>query len=134
LERIVREHGVVLHHIKLHGALYHASEVDVKLRNRYVKTVQRFWPNIKIYAAARGPVVQLARRAGLAVWEETFLDRAYGNDGKLVSRHAPGAILDDPRLVLDRIRDIVAGHGIVTVSGQRLRLRTQTLCVHSDTP
>src|SRR5688500_18309234 len=28
LERIARAHGVKLHHIKLHGALYHATERD----------------------------------------------------------------------------------------------------------
>src|SRR4030095_5379345 len=36
LERIATQHGVHLHHIKLHGALYHATENDVPLARRYI--------------------------------------------------------------------------------------------------
>ena len=44
LERVARANGVRLHHIKLHGALYHASDENEALAKRYVATVRRFWP------------------------------------------------------------------------------------------
>ncbi|PYM12233.1 MAG: hypothetical protein DME18_11940, partial [Verrucomicrobia bacterium] len=75
LERVARRNGVPLHHIKLHGALYHASEEDDALAKRYVAAVKRFWPQAKIYARAEGRVVRVARRAGLVVWEEAVADR-----------------------------------------------------------
>src|SRR2546422_474802 len=44
LERVAQANGVRLHHIKLHGALYHASEENEALAKRYVAAVRRFWP------------------------------------------------------------------------------------------
>ena len=36
LERVAQANGVRLHHIKLHGALYHVSEGNEAVANRYV--------------------------------------------------------------------------------------------------
>jgi len=72
LERIARSNGVRLHHIKLHGALYHATESSGALRRRFVSTVARWWPGAKIYARAGGTVARLARKLGVPVWEEAF--------------------------------------------------------------
>jgi UPF0271 protein len=134
LERISRAHAVRLHHIKLHGALYHASETSADLGRRYIETVVRWWPAAVIYARAGGGVVRLARRAGLRVWEEAFADRGYRNDGTLVPRGEPGALLTEVRAVAERVRLLIKGGKVQTVTGKRLPLRAQTICLHSDTP
>src|ERR1041385_2748764 len=61
LERMARAHRVPLHHIKLHGALYHLSETDSALGRRYLECVGRWWPSAKIYARAGGAIKQRAR-------------------------------------------------------------------------
>jgi len=134
LEQIAREQTISLHHIKLHGMLYHLTETNLPLQKRYIKTVKHFWPTARIYARAGGPVVVLARRTGLDVLAEVFLDRAYRDDGMLVPRSEAGALLNEPNAVLRRIQDIIAGRGVVSASGQRLSFRAETLCIHSDTP
>src|SRR5437762_2834486 len=93
LERVAHANGVRIHHIKLHGALYHASEEDEALAPRYIAIVKRFWPRARIYARAGGRVASVARRAGLVVWEEAFADRGYRGDGTLVPRTEPNALL-----------------------------------------
>jgi len=134
LERIARAEGARLHHIKLHGALYHASEADSALGRGYVNAVRRWWPRCIIYAKAGGSVAKLARRSGLKVWEEAFADRAYRADGSLQPRGEPGAVLSDGEEVLRRVR-LLRSHGeILSDSITLLRLRPQTLCLHSDTP
>ncbi len=134
LERIARGHGVRLHHVKLHGALYHASETDEALGRRYVGTVARWWPRARIYARAGGRVVRWARRAGVAVWEEGFVDRVYREDGSLLPRDQPGAVMTWDREVLSRVRALAERGEWFAISGKPLGLRPQTLCLHSDTP
>lgn len=134
LERIARARGVRLHHVKLHGALYHASEADDKLARRYLRSIARWWRGAVIIAKANGRVARLARRAGVRIWEEGFVDRGYRDDGALVPRDQPGALVTDMPSVLRRVRTILEHCQIETISGGRLRLRPQTVCVHSDTP
>ena len=134
LEVVVRAYGLRLHHIKLHGALYHASETEAALARRYLATVARWWPRAKIFARAGGQVARLARRMGLAVWEEAFVDRAYRDDGSLVPRTEPAALLNGAHAVMQRVRMILDRGEILTVTGASIRLWPQTLCLHSDTP
>jgi 5-oxoprolinase (ATP-hydrolysing) subunit A len=134
LERLARAQGVRLHHVKLHGTLYHATEQNPALRRRYVECVSRWWPGLKIYALAGGTVARLAGRRGLTVWEEGFLDRAYQPDGTLRPRTSPGALLNDLRAVRARLLLYRRRGEIETVSGGRIRLHARTWCLHSDTP
>lgn len=134
LERIATSEGVRLHHIKLHGALYHAVESDVRLARTYLRLVKQYWPNAAIYALAGGLVIHEASQFGLRVFAEGFADRAYRADGNLVPRTKPGAVLSSASEVVARVRDILAGHGLTGVDGRRIRLKFDTLCVHSDSP
>ena len=134
LERVAQANGVRLHHIKLHGALYHASEENEALAQRYVAAVRQFWPQAKIYARAGGRVARVARRAGLGVWEEAFADRSYREDGTLVPRTEPNALLTQTDQVVERVRRLLDDGEIIAASGKHIALRPQTLCIHSDTP
>ncbi|MBI2948330.1 MAG: LamB/YcsF family protein [Verrucomicrobia bacterium] len=134
LERIAKGAGVRLHHIKLHGALYHASEGDKELGERFVKCVAQWWPDAIIYARASGDVARLAKKNGVNVWEEGFADRGYEGDGKLVPRGKPSALLMGLRQVEQQVHLILAYRQVETLAGGRLPLHPQTLCVHSDTP
>jgi UPF0271 protein len=134
LDTVARRAGMALHHIKLHGALYHATESNETLASRYVATVKRWWPRAKIYALAGGSVVRVARNNNIVVWEEAFADRGYRDDGSLMPRNEPGALLTDPKAVRQRVSDLVAHQQVTTVTGQALQLRPQTICLHSDSP
>ncbi len=104
-----------LHHIKLHGALYHATERSLPLARRYVAAVRRIFPGVKIVALAGGRVIALAGEDGLA---EVFADRGYRADGSLIPRGEPGDVITRPREIVARLPT----------------LRGQTICVHADTP
>lgn len=132
LEKIARESGARLHHIKLHGALYHASETDEKIGRQYIASVARWWPRAIIYAKAGGNIARLAHRARLRVWEEGFADRGYQDSGVLVPRGAVGDLVTSIPAVLQRLRTILEEHEVETISGSRVSMRPQTLCVHGD--
>jgi UPF0271 protein len=134
LERIAGAHGLRLHHVKLHGALYHATERSDTLAWHYVLAVARWWPTAKIYALAGGRVARIAQRAGVPVWAEIYADRGYSDDGSLVRRGKPGALITNSRTAAARIRRFLATGNLESLTGKLLPLRARTVCVHSDTP
>ena len=117
----VGQFGDDLHHIKLHGALYHASEEDPAVARQYVTIVRHKWPGVIIYAKCGGLVEMIARRDG-PVWGEAFADRRYRSDGLLVPRSEPNALITDVDAAVAQAKELVS------------RLKPETLCVHSDTP
>lgn len=133
LQTIAREHDVALHHIKLHGALYHAAESDAELAQAFAETVHRHFPGVTIYGLSGGLVARMARALGIEAMEELFADRAYLPDGRLVPRSAAGAVLTDAAQVTARLQRWLACGEMETVDGGSVRLTGQTLCVHGDT-
>jgi 5-oxoprolinase (ATP-hydrolysing) subunit A len=132
LETVARRRRVPLHHIKLHGALYHAVELDLELARTFIRTVRRYWPGTKIFSKGGGRLARLARAAGVPPWEEVFADRGYRDDGSLIPRTEPGAVLTSLPAVMRQVESIIGGT-ITACSGRIIPVAAQTLCVHSDT-
>jgi UPF0271 protein len=65
-------------------------------------------------------VLDLAREAGRAIVHEGFPDRGYTDDGRLVPRDQPGAVLTGTDEIASRALDLAG--------------RVGSLCVHGDTP
>jgi UPF0271 protein len=133
LARVAMAQGGRLHHVKLHGALYHSAETDAGLSLTFVEQMRQRWPSLKIYARAGGRVAAIARARGVEVWEEVFLDRAYREDGTLVPRGEPGAVLHGGVAAAARLRCLLRSGELRAQSGHPLRVHANTLCVHSDT-
>ena len=134
LDALARRHRVRWHHIKLHGALYHAVERQQLLGRAYVEAVARWFPKAVIYARAGGQVLQLAREAGVAAWAEGFIDRAYHADGRLVPRDQDGAVLTRLREVTGRLDQWRRTGGWNSLEGPWVAVPARTLCLHGDTP
>jgi 5-oxoprolinase (ATP-hydrolysing) subunit A len=121
LERVAHDAGARLHHIKLHGALYHMVEEQNNLRRAFLEGLQEFWPSLTVYSIAGGEVARGAARAGLKSSSEGFLDRGYTKDGRLIPRTQPGAVLTLSEFA-QRLESL-----------QRLPIKAKTWCIHSDT-
>ena len=134
LDLLARRHGSRLHHIKLHGALYHAVENDDPLGRAYVDAVARWFPKVKIYARAGGHILPLATKAGVSAWAEGFIDRAYCANGQLVPRNQNGALLTRAREITERLREWRQTGGWKSLEGSWVAVPARTLCLHGDTP
>ena len=133
LEQIIRHARGHLHHIKLHGALYHMTEENEELRKKYIRTVQQRWPGAIIFSRANGPVQRDAGEAGLEVWPEGFLDRGYRDDGSLAPRTDSNALLSRQQLFA-RLGSLLIDRTVETAAGYALALPAKTWCIHSDSP
>ncbi len=130
LAHIAHAHGLKLHHIKLHGALYHTTERDARLAKAYVEIVRRWWPGAVVYALAGGTVAQLAKQM---VWGEAFLDRNYSDTGTLVPRSESNALLKNVREARERTEQLMR-RTVVSVNGKVIQVNARTICIHGDTP
>ncbi len=132
LQIVARAFRARLHHVKLHGALYHAVEREAALRRGFLRAVARWFPGLKVYALAGGRVAAEAGRAGVVVWQEGFLDRGYRHDGTLVPRGEVGALLGNAGRRRKRLEGLRHGLGLYSEDGHPLKVRPRTLCVHGD--
>lgn len=133
-EHVVHGQGAGLHHIKLHGALYHQVDSDPSLARAYLKTAARWFPGVRLFVRAGGRTARMAARYHVPIWEEGFVDRGYCPDGTLVSRGDPGALIHDPESAVGRVKEYAETGQIGACDGTKLALRLQTLCVHGDSP
>lgn len=133
LEGFLRLEGLVLHHVKPHGALYNRLAHDEPLARAVARAVRAVAPGVALVVLAGSPAAAWARDEGVPVVEELFADRGYGADGRLLPRSAPGAVLSDPSLVAQRVVRMVV-EGKVEAAGEELAVSGRTVCFHGDTP
>ena len=71
-------------------------------------------------AIARSEQVRAAERAGLRVFSQIYADRAYTEEGTLVPRSQPGAVIHDADEAAARVVAMVEAGALITVSGAKL--------------
>jgi UPF0271 protein len=129
LKSVASAQGQSLHHVKLHGAWYHASESNPDMARAYLAVLREHFPGLTVFALAGGSLARRCRRQGQPVWEEAFADRGYLSNGQLIPRGETDAM----QYSLSRIRFWLQS-GLMATRTTPIRLTAQTLCVHGDTP
>ena len=124
--------GPGLHHVKLHGGLYHQVSRSGPLADAVAAAIAARWPRLIVYALAGSPLADRARAAGLAVAEEAFIDRAYAADGSLVPRSLPGSTIDDPLEAAARAVALTTRGRLRAIDGSEVEIVADTLCLHGD--
>ena len=123
-----------LHHVKLHGALYNIGGSRPRPGRRGCPRGRRGRLDTDPVRACR----VLSDRSGRSGWAADrrggVCGPAYRADGSLVPRDQPGAVIDDPKVVVNRALRIVQDGTIGAISGEVIELRGDTMCLHGDTP
>jgi len=91
-------------------------------------------PHLIFVVLANSRLVQAGEAANLPMVHEVFADRAYEDDGSLVSRRKPGAVLHDAKAIAQRVVRMVQDGAVISVTGKVIKMRTDTVCIHGDTP
>ena len=80
------------------------------------------------------PADVAASSLGLRVARQAFADRAYNDDGSLVSRQTEGALIKDPAVAAERVVRLVHEGTVTTITGKTISINARTICVHGDSP
>lgn len=120
-------------HVTFHGALGNMSFADAALAETLVRAVKSFDRALIVIAPPMTELHRAATKAGLPVANVVFADRAYDDQGLLVSRKLPGAVIKDPDEVTSRIIRMLEDRTITSISGKRMPVSIHSILVHGDT-
>lgn len=116
LSVIAEAEGARVAYLKPHGALYHRVAVD----EVQAVAVLDGSGELPVLGMPGSRLLALAGERGRGVRVEGFPDRGYTDDGRLLPRDAPGALITDA--------DAVAARAVV------LAVDVDSVCVHGDSP
>jgi UPF0271 protein len=134
LQGIAAREGAEIAHVKMHGTLgtQAASELGLALAiGRAIKAVDR---KLIFIVMAGTELERAGEKLGLRIAREIYADRAYDDNGQLVSRKFPGAVLHDGEQAAARVLTMVQDRAIRSQSGKRIPVSIDTVCVHGDNP
>tara|TARA_X000000950_G_C13705930_1_gene574118 strand:- start:39 stop:755 length:717 start_codon:yes stop_codon:yes gene_type:complete len=133
LNSIAVSYGKKIHHIKAHGALYNQMFNDKDLSDFYLDTIRGFKEESYIYIPYNSEIEKSALEKGFKIMYEAFGDRAYNDNLSIVNRDDKGALINNPRLVIDQITSIIDSKKIKSINGVCKSIKADTICIHSDT-
>ena len=132
VEGFARAAGAKLHHIKCHGALYNMAANDEALSDAMVRAAKDL--GVMLYVLSKSKNYEVAKKAGIAVAAEVFADRGYSDDGTLAPRDRPGGMIEDQAKSVRQALAMVEEGYVTSLSGKRVAVAADTLCLHGDQP
>lgn len=122
LATIARRLGSSVAAVKPHGALYHDAAKSRPLAEAVIEGAVRNLGPVTVIGPPGGELARVAEQRGLLYLREGFADRGVRDDGSLIPRGQPGALITDPGAAAARMRLL------------RRSSTIDTVCVHGDTP
>lgn len=134
LDGMARTAGHRMTHMSFHGALGNMAAADAALAEPLVRAVADFDPTLTVSTSASRAIEDAAQRCGLRVRRTFLADRACGDDGLLVPRKLPGAVIHERDAVLARVRQLLEDGTVTSVTGRKIPMRVHSILLHGDTP
>ena len=132
LQRIAFNHNENVTHIKPHGALNNMACEDLELATTIAKAVNEIDKDM-IYLVPTGSKMEIAaKKLGMKIACEIFADRNYEDDGNLVSRSKPNALITDPNQAKKHVLSMVKNQAINCHSGKQIPCEIDSICIHGD--
>ncbi len=129
-----KSNGTKVQHLKPHGAMYNMSAVDYKLARGISEAVYEIDSDIILVGLANSQLIKAGKDVGLKVANEVFADRAYNDDGTLVSRKIDGAVIKDEKVAIERVVKMIKESRVTSITGKEIEIKSDTVCVHGDNP
>ena len=121
-------------HVKPHGALYNMAVRDANLADAIARAIKSTDPKLILFAPDKSELARAGEAHGLQIAREIFADRNYLDDGWLVPRRRPDALLHDPKEAAERVLRMLREGKVRSVEGRDVTVHGDTICVHGDTP
>lgn len=134
LHGLAQAAGSTVSYVKPHGALYNTIVTNREQAAAVAAAVHAVDAGLPVLGLAGSAFFDEATERGLRTVGEAFADRAYRPDGQLVSRREPGAVLDDPEAIADRVLTMVTSGTVAACDGSEVTLEVESVCVHGDSP
>lgn len=134
LSAFAAAHGMKLQHCKPHGAMYNIAAKDPDIAQAIADGIAEVDGGLILLALAGSAMIDAGKRAGLKTASEVFADRAYREDGTLVPRSAPGAVIHDAEEAISRTVRMIKEGKVTAITGGDVCICADSVCVHGDNP
>ena len=115
-----------------HGALNNMACEDIDLATTLAKVIKRINPEL-IYLVPTGSKMEhAAKKLDMKIACEIFADRNYEDDGNLVSRKKPHALITDPEQAKKHVLKMVQTQSLNCHSGKQIPCEIDSVCIHGD--
>ena len=132
LQRIASNHEDKVTHIKPHGALNNMACEDINLATILANTIYKVNKDL-IYLVPTGSKMEVAaKKLNMKIACEIFADRNYEDDGNLVSRSKPNALITDPVVAKEHVLSMVKNQALNCYSGKQIPCEIDSVCIHGD--
>ena len=132
LQKIAQKYNENVTHIKPHGALNNMACEDLELATTLALAIKEINKDI-IYLVPTGSQMEVAaKKNGLKIACEIFADRNYEDNGNLISRSKPNALITDPELAKNHVLSMVKNQAINCLSGKQIPCEIDSVCIHGD--
>ena len=132
LQKIAQENNESVTHIKPHGALNNMACEDIELATILAKVIYEIDKDL-IYLVPTGSKMEIAaKKLNMKIACEIFADRNYEDDGNLVSRKKPHALIIDPEQAKIHVLNMVKNQALNCHSGKQIPCEIDSVCIHGD--
>ena len=132
LQNIAIKHNETVSHIKPHGALNNMACEDIELANILAKSINEISQDLIYLVPTGSKMEEAAKRLNMKIACEIFADRNYEDDGNLVSRQKPNALITNPEEAQKHVLNMVKNQALNCLSGKQIPCKIDSVCIHGD--
>ena len=132
LQKIASQHNETVTHIKPHGALNNMACEDIVLATTLAKTIKAINKDLIYLVPTGSKMEEAAKKLDMNIACEIFADRNYEDDGNIVSRKKPHALITNPEQAKKHVLKMVKTQSINCHSGKQIPCEIDSVCIHGD--
>ena len=132
LQEIASKHDENVTHIKPHGALNNMACEDLDLAKTLAKTIKAMNKDLIYLVPTGSKMEEAAKKLDMKIACEIFADRNYEDNGNLVSRKKPHALITDPEQAKVHVLKMVKTQSLNCHSGKQIPCEIDSVCIHGD--
>ena len=132
LQKIAENCGDKVTHIKPHGALNNMACEDIELATTLAKAINEISKDLIYLVPTGSKMEEAAKKLNMKIACEIFADRNYEDDGNLVSRKKPHALITNPEEAKKHVLNMVKNQSLNCHSGKQIPCEIDSVCIHGD--
>lgn len=134
LQALAEAQGAKVTHVKPHGALNNMAHDDLEIAMAIGRGIKAADRDLIYVANCNSAMTKAALNLNLKVANESYVDREYDDNGKMISREFEHAVIKDPEHAVKHVLRILEDKAIHTYNGKKIPADVHTFCIHGDEP
>ena len=132
ISNIATLHQWPITHVKPHGALNNMACEDFSVALTIGESIYEYNKNLIYLILPLSEMQKAAQQLDLQYACEIFADRNYEDNGQLISRANPNALVEDPNIASNNILEMINTSSIKCLSGKKIKCQIDSICIHGD--